>query len=142
MKKKFSTSWIGSRQVRKQRKYRANAPFHIRHKLMTASLSKELRKKYGKRSFPLRKGDEVKVMAGKFKKKKGKATEIDLTKLRVSIEGLQMQKKDGTKINVYFSPSNLQIQELNLDDKERMKRLKIKEEKTGEENAPKKTANK
>ncbi len=45
MKKKFSTSWKASRQIRKQRKYRENAPLHLRNKFMTANLSKELRKK-------------------------------------------------------------------------------------------------
>ena len=49
MKKDFSKSWKSSRQPRKQRKYVFNAPLHIRHKLVSANLSKELRKKYGKR---------------------------------------------------------------------------------------------
>jgi large subunit ribosomal protein L24 len=134
MKQKFSKKWKASKQKRKQRKYRAMAPLHIRHKLMSANLSKALRKKYGRRSFPIRKGDDVKVMRGKFKNKTGKVGKVNLQKLRVSIEGLQIQKKDGTKVNVYFKPSNLQIQELNLEDKARVKRLK-KEEKEKMENA-------
>ncbi len=137
MKKKFSTQWKSSKQTRKQRKYLANAPLHLRHKLLSANLSKELRKKYKRRSFPVRKGDKVKIMVGKFKGKEGKVGSVDLKKLRVTIEGIQRQKKDGTKINVYFHPSNLQILELNLEDKERIKALerKIKKE---EENASKK----
>lgn len=119
MKQKFSKQWLGSKQPRKQRKYRANAPLHIRHKLMSANLKKDLRKKYGKRNFPLRKGDSVKIMRGQFKKKNGKIASVDLKKLRVSIEGIQRTKKDGTKVNVWFAPSNLQIQELSLDDKKR-----------------------
>ncbi|MCX6748284.1 MAG: 60S ribosomal protein L26, partial [Candidatus Pacearchaeota archaeon] len=51
MKSKFSVNWLGSSQARKQRKYRANAPLHLRHKLMNANLSKDLRKKLGKRSI-------------------------------------------------------------------------------------------
>jgi len=123
MKQKFSNKWKRSKQKRKQRKFKANAPLHTRHKLVSGNLSKELRKKYGKRSLPVRKGDEVKVMRGKFKGKKGKINEINLTKLRASIEGIQRQKKDGTKVNVYFNPSNLQIQTLNLEDKNRNKVL-------------------
>ena len=57
MKKQFSTQWNASKQPRKQRKYLANAPLHKRHKFMSANLIKELRKKYGKRNFPVRKGD-------------------------------------------------------------------------------------
>lgn len=140
MKKKFSTSWIGSRQTRKQRKYRINAPLHIKHKFMSAGLDKELRKKYSRRSFPVRKGDTVKIMVGKFKKKIGKISTVNLKRLRIAIEGIQRQKKDGTKINVWFNPSNVQITELNLDDKERKinKKIENKNLVEGEKNAPKK----
>jgi len=135
MKKKFSIKWKSSKQKRKKRKYLANAPLPIRHRLMSANLSKELRKKYSRRSFPIRKNDVVKVMRGSFKGKTGKIVSIDLSKLRVTIEGLQRQKKDGTKINVYFKPSNLQITELDLDDKKRVERLKskVEKEKAGED---------
>jgi len=126
MKKAFSKKWIASKQPRKQRKYLANAPLHLKRKFLSANLSKTLRKKYSRRSFPLRKGDEVKIMKGSFKRKKGKISEVDLKNIRVSIEGMQRQKKDGTKVNVFFHPSNLQIQELNLDDKKRIKSLERK----------------
>jgi large subunit ribosomal protein L24 len=126
MKQKFSTHWIGSKQPRKQRKYRYNLPLHLRHKLMSANLTKDLRKKYGRRNVPVRKNDVVKVMRGKFKKKTGKVSIVNLKKLKVAIENLQVQKKDGTKVNVYFDPSNIQITELNVDDKERTKSLERK----------------
>lgn len=144
MKKYFSKHWKASKKPRKQVKYRANAPLHIKHKLMSANLDKELRKKYGKRSFPLRKGDSVKILRGEFKKKTGKVGLVDLKKLRIAIEGLQRTKKDGSKINVWFDPSNLQIKELNLDDKKRLNALERKQKKAdnkpkGEtKNAPKK----
>ena len=123
MKQKFSTKWIGSKQPRKQRKYRANAPIHIRHKMLSANLSKDLRKRHSKRSFPLNKNDRVKIMRGEFKGKIGKVSLIDAKKYRIAIEGIQKNKKDGTKVNIYFSPSNVQIQELNLDDIKRKKSM-------------------
>lgn len=126
MRKKFSKYWKSSKQPRKQRKYRANAPLHIKHKMLSSNLSEELRKKYGKRSMPIRKGDSVVLMNGKFKKKKGKIASVDLKKMRVAIEGIQRAKKDGTKVNVFFDPSNLQVVELNLDDKERVKKAGVK----------------
>ena len=147
MKKEFSTKWIASKQKRKQVKYRENAPLHIKHKLMSSNLNKELRKKYSRRSFPIRKGDKVKIMRGKFSGKEGKINKVDLKRLRVSIEGIQTQKKDGTKVNVYFNPSKLQIQELNLEDKKRLGAIQKKNnikpgekngKNKGEENAPKK----
>ena len=135
MKKEFSTHWNASKQKRKQKKYIANAPLHIRHKLMSANLSKDLRKKYSKRSFPVRKGDTVKIMRGQFEGKTGKINSVDLKRLRVSVENIQRQKKDGTKVNIYFNTSNLQIQELTLDDKMRKEALENKNIQ-GEKNAP------
>jgi len=126
--KKFSAAWKASKQARKQRKYRFNANLHLRHKMISSNLSKELRKKY-RRSVPLRKGDSVRIMRGKFKGKTGKINEVDLKKLKVGIEGMQKQKKDGTKVNIYFHPSNLQIQELSLEDKERLKMINRNREK-------------
>ncbi len=123
MKKEFSTSWKSSKKKRKQRKYRFNAPLHIKNKFLSANLNKELRKKYSVRSLPVRKGDLVKIMKGKFRGKTGKVESVDVKNLKVSVEGMQRQKKAGAKINVYFDSSNLQIQELNLEDKEREKIL-------------------
>tara|TARA_Y100000310_G_C20281599_1_gene622869 strand:+ start:98 stop:580 length:483 start_codon:yes stop_codon:yes gene_type:complete len=123
MKQEFSKSWISSKQVRKQRKYRANAPLHILGKLLGGHLSKELRKKYGTRSITVRTDDEVKVMRGKFKGKTGKITKVDIKKQRVTIEGLQNKKKDGTKINAYFDTSNLLVMNIK-EDKKRLKKVK------------------
>jgi large subunit ribosomal protein L24 len=137
MKSKFTTSWISSVQPRKQRKYKYNAPLHVKHRFLNTNLSKELRKKYGKRSLPLRKGDEVLVMRGGFSKKKGKILEVNLKRLRVTVESLTRKKIDGTKVNVYLNPSNLQIQSLNLEDNKRLKKKIVeKGEKTKQENKP------
>lgn len=46
---------------RKNRKRHFTAPSHIRRRLMSAPLSKELRQKYNVRSMPIRKDDEVQV---------------------------------------------------------------------------------
>ncbi len=131
MKKKFSTAWKSSKQPRKQRKYLANAPLHIKRKLMNANLSKELRKKYNKRSIPLRKKDTIKILRGKFKGKKGKITRIMIKIQKVEIEKIQVKKQDGSKVNIKLRPSNLQIIELNLEDKKRNKALnkEVKEKK-------------
>lgn len=142
MKAKFSTHWVASKKPRKQRKYKANAPFHIKHKFLNAQLSKSLREKYGKRSFPLRKGDDVLVMRGSFKKKKAKVISVNVKKTRVVLEGLQRTKKDGTKLNVYFHPSSLQIHSLTLDDKKRIAAISrsiANKIKSGEKNASEKT---
>ncbi|HPD81711.1 MAG TPA: 50S ribosomal protein L24 [Candidatus Pacearchaeota archaeon] len=112
MKKKFSKHWKASSQPRKQRKYAANAPLHIKRKLVSVNLSKDLRKKFGKRNIPIKKNDKVKIKRGKFKGKEGKVLEVNLKKSKIIIEGIQTKKMDGSKVNVKMQPSNLQIIEL------------------------------
>lgn len=142
MKQKFSTSWKASKQPRKQRKYRYNAPLHIRHKFMAATLDKPLREKHKRRSIEVRKGDEVKIMRGKMKGKSGKVSIVETKRTRISIDGIQTTKKDGTKINIWFHPSNVKIMSLNLDDIRRMKKAKVEEEKKTEKKEEKKPESK
>jgi large subunit ribosomal protein L24 len=124
MKKEFSVSWKGSSKARKQRKYRFNAPRNIRGKMLAAHLSKDLRTKYTRRSFALRKGDTVKVMNGENKGKIGKIDLVDVTRQKVTVEGIQITKKDGAKVSLYLDPSNLLITELNMEDKKRLESIK------------------
>ena len=142
MKKLWSKSWKSSKQPRKQRKYIANAPLHIKKNFMSTHLSKDLQKKYSRRNIPIRKGDRVKILRGQFKKTIGKIDSVDLKKLRVYIEGVQNIKKDGTKTSYPIHPSNLLILELNLEDKKRRKILerktKAKETKKEDKGAKKK----
>lgn len=119
----WSKHWKSSKNPKKQRKYAYNAPLHVRHKFLSAHLSKELREKYKKRAFPVRKGDEVQIMKGKFKKKTGKIARVDLNKIKVYIDGITRKKVDGSEIQVPLHPSNLKIINLNLEDKERIKTL-------------------
>lgn len=121
MKTKFSSSWIKSKQPRKQRKYRHNAPLHVRQKLVSAHLSKELHKKHNKRSINLKKGDSVKISRGQFKNKTGKIEEVNLKKTVVYVSGIEVVKRDGTKTRYPIHPSNLIITELNIGDKMRNK---------------------
>jgi len=121
MKKKFSTKWKSSKQVRKQRKYRHNAPLHVRQKFVHVHLSKDLKKKYGKRRLGLKKGDKVKVVRGQFRKHTGTVERIDLKKTAVYVSGIEVTKKDGSKTTYPINPSNLILTELSLDDKMRQK---------------------
>jgi len=126
MKNSFSLKWQESKQPRKQRKFIAKAPLHIKRKLLGVNLSKDLRKKHSKRNITLRKGDVVKIMNGKFKKKQGKVLRIETKKGKIFIENIQIKKIDGSKVDIPIKASNLQIIELNLDDKKRFKGLKSK----------------
>jgi large subunit ribosomal protein L24 len=123
MKKKFSKRWNSSKQPRKQRKYKANAPLHIRHKLMAAHLSEELKKKHKRRSFPVKKGDKVKILRGQFKGTIGEVEEVRSRNYKVYVKGAEVDRGEGRKIRYPISPSNLVILTLNLDDKKRKEAL-------------------
>lgn len=123
MRRKFSKSWNASKQPRKQRKFRFNAPAHIRQKFMGCHLSKELRKKYRRRSITVRKGDKVRVATGQYHGKTGKVDRMEVKNQVVYISGIDFTKKEGSKVMIKFHPSNLIITDLNLDDKKRVKKL-------------------
>ena len=126
MKSIFSISWIRSKQPRKQRKYRYNAPLHIKKKFISANFTKELREKYSKRNFPIVKGDKVKIMRGQFKGKIGLVEKVDMRNIKIIVQGAENIKKDGSKVGYPISPSNLMITELKLDDKKRKASLERK----------------
>jgi len=111
-------------QPRKQRLKLYSTPLHRRKTLISAHLSPELRGKYETRSFPLRKGDLVKVIKGEQKGKEGKISEVEFSKVR--IEGVTRSKTDGTKVSVPVHTSNLIVLELELSDPKRKKALERK----------------
>jgi large subunit ribosomal protein L24 len=108
-----------SRQPRKQRKARYNAPLHIRHKFMSAPLSPELRDKHERRSFPLKKGDTVVVMRGDSKGKEGKVRSVDLKQGMITVEGVVVARSDLSEVPRPVHPSNVMIKKLELKDKAR-----------------------
>ncbi len=126
MKTKWNKTWKSSTQPRKQRKYIANAPLHIRRKMLGAHLSKELRVKYKKRSFPVRKGDKVKILRGQFKGTIGDIDKVDRKRYKVFVTGAEIKKTDGTKKHFPIHPSKLMILTLKLEDKKRAKALERK----------------
>ena len=123
MKQAWSPSWKSSKQPRKQRKFRINAPLHARHKFVSANLSPVLRNEYGKRSMPIRKGDEVEAMRGGFKKLKGVVDRVDVKKGKIYVENIKIKKVDGSEVMKALEPSNLRITKMGLDDKMRQKAL-------------------
>ncbi|MBU0898839.1 MAG: 50S ribosomal protein L24 [Nanoarchaeota archaeon] len=117
---------MSSKQPRKQRKYRHNAPMHIRQKFVSVHLSPALRKQFKTRSASIHKGDDIKVMDGSFKGKTGSVERVNLKKCKIYVDGIKAKKVDGTEVMRALEPSNLMITKLNLDDKIRQKVLNKK----------------
>lgn len=111
-------------QPRKQRLALYTAPAHKRKQMLSAHLSPELRKRYGTRSLPVRKGDTVKVITGELNGKEGKISKIDDGK--VNIEGVTRSKTNGTKVFIPIHASNLIVIEIEASDPRRKKILERK----------------
>jgi large subunit ribosomal protein L24 len=125
MKAKHSTAWIGSKQPRKQRKYRYNAPLHIKGKFLTAHVVKDLASKHGVRSLRVRTGDKVRILRGQFKSREGKVERVDVKNSRIYVAKIDTLKKDGaTRIPYPLHPSNVMIVEFDMSDKRRSEKLK------------------
>ena len=114
----------------------------ILNKQICASISKDLRKKYSRRSIRIMTDDTVKVMRGEYKGLTGKVTKISTETSGVAIEGNKKEKLKGEKIDVYIHSTNMIITSLNTDDKWRLKILEKKPKstiKSMKENAKKKS---
>jgi len=119
MKQQWSAEWKSSIQPRKQRKYRHNAPLHVRHKFLGARLSSEYVRQFGRKSLPVRKGDEVRMMRGSSKGLKGIVDRVDLKKSKIYVEGIIVKKVDGSEVMKALEPSNTLITKPSMDDKKR-----------------------
>ena len=103
------------------------ATLQTRSKQMGSSLSKDLQKKYGKKSARVIEGDSVTILRGEFKGVDGKVAKISTQKSSVAIDGVKKEKTKGDKFDVYIHTSNLVITSLNGDDKWRMAKLQGKD---------------
>ena len=106
------------------------AAHHTRSKQLGATLSKELREKYGRRSARVIEGDTVRVMRGEFKGIDGKVTQVSTEKNSIAVEGIKREKLKGGNVDIYIHTSNVMITGMNLDDKWRQNRLEKQKTKT------------
>merc|ERR1719319_1101284 len=110
---KFNTAKHSSR--RKARKEHFGAHSTAKRVIMSASLSKELRKKYNVRSLPIRKDDEVQVVRGTFKNRDGKVTTVYRKKYVIHVERISREKNNGATVMLGLHPSKVVITKLHLD---------------------------
>jgi large subunit ribosomal protein L24 len=99
------------------------ATFQTKSKQLGSALSKDLHKKYGKRSVRVVKGDSITILRGEFKGVDGKVAKISTQKSSVAIEGVKKEKTKGDKFDVYIHTSNLVVTSLNTEDKWRIRKL-------------------
>jgi len=111
-------------KIRNRKIYRAMNQTVSRQ--ICATLSKDLRKKYPRRSARIMIDDTVKVMRGEYKGLTGKVAKISTESNSIAIEGNKKEKLKGEKVDVYIHSTNMVITSLNTDDKWRLKILEKK----------------
>ena len=105
------------------------ATLQTRSKQMGSALSKDLQKKYGKKSTRAIEGDSITILRGEFKGVSGKITKISKEKTSVTVEGVKKEKTKGDKFDVYIHTSNVVVTALNTTDKWRISKLEGKDPK-------------
>jgi len=111
-------------KMRNRQTYRAMN--QVVNKQICAPISKDLRKKYSRRSARIMLDDTVKVIRGEYKGITGKVSKISTDSNSIAIEGNKKEKLKGDKIDVYIHSTNVIITALNTDDKWRLKILEKK----------------
>lgn len=104
-----------SRKPKKQRKARYTAPWHRRHKYLTAKLAPELVDKHDIKRIPVRTGDTVYITKGAFRDSEGDVLEIDMKNIKLSIENITIEKTDGSAVPFLIRPENVMITKLQID---------------------------
>jgi len=115
---------MNPRKMRNQQIYYAT--MKTASKQLSCALSKELRKKYGKRSVRILKGDTAKIIRGEFAGVDGKVTKISIPDRGVNIEGVKKEKLKGDKFDVYVRTTNIVLTALDTEDKWRINKLEGK----------------
>ncbi len=129
-------------QPRKKRKALYHAEIHSMKRMLRMHLSKDLRKRYNRRSLLAKKGDKVKVLRGEFKKKEGKLAEVDAKEGKVYVEGIIQKKQGGKEVFVALEPSNCILIEYEQPKKKfkgrRTKEVKVEKKEPSKKIEPKK----
>ena len=114
-----------STKANKQRKARANAPLHLKKRMVAAHLSSALMSEYNVRSLPVRKGDTVKLLRGAkdFKASEAKVASVDLKSCKIIVENVTIPKADGTQKPRPVDPSDVLLTKLDLSDPWRKSKL-------------------
>jgi large subunit ribosomal protein L24 len=116
-----------SQLPRQQRKAQYNADLFERHRRMGVALSKELRRRYGRRSLPVRKGDTVRVLSGSYVGREERVAKVNLQKYSVTLDNVTGKTADAKLKPLPIRTSHLVLTKLNLADAWRRRILNVTE---------------
>jgi len=112
---------------RRQRKALYTADLFERRRRMAVPLSRELRRRYGRRQLPVRKGDTVRILSGSFVGREERVAKIDLQNYSVTLDNVTGKTGDAKLKPLPVRPNHLVLTKLNLADPWRRRVLKVPE---------------
>ncbi|NHX35864.1 MULTISPECIES: 50S ribosomal protein L24 [Halolamina] len=112
-----------TRQPRKQRNKKRDAPLHEKQKQVRATLTADLREEYGQRNVRVNAGDTVEVLRGDHAGEEGEVLKVDLREEIIHVEEVTVEKTDGEEVPRPLDASNVRVTELDLEDEVRQERL-------------------
>ena len=114
-----------SRLPRQQRKAIYNADLFERRRRMAVPLSRELRRRYGRRQLPVRKGDTVRVLSGSYAGREERVAKVDRQAYSVTLDNVTGKTADVKLKPLPIRTSHLILTKLNLSDSWRRRILKV-----------------
>ncbi len=117
-----------SRLPRKQRKAVFTADQFARRRFLTVPLSRELRRKYGRRQLPVRKGDTVRVISGSYEGQEERVAKVSTRNRSVTLDNITTKKGDQKLKPLPIRPNHLLLTRLNLTDPWRRRILRVTDE--------------
>ncbi|MCI4360925.1 MAG: 50S ribosomal protein L24 [Thermoplasmata archaeon] len=122
---------------RRQRKALYTADLFERRRRMAVPLSKELRRRYGRRQLPVRKGDTVRVLSGSYVGREERVAKVNLRNYSVTLDNVTGKTADAKLKPLPVRPNHLVLTKLNLADPWRRRVLKVPDaEAPSEEETP------
>jgi large subunit ribosomal protein L24 len=121
-------SKLSPHSPRRQRKAVYGASTFERRILMTVPLSRELRRRFHRRSVPLRKGDTVRVMSGSFVGREERVAKIDRRGYSVTLDNVTLKTGEAKLKPLAIKTSHLVLTRLNLADAWRRRSPAVREE--------------
>ena len=112
---------------RRQRKALYTADLFHRRRRMAVPLSKELRRRYGRRQLPVRKGDTVRILSGSYVGREERVAKVDLQRYSVTLDNVTGKTADAKLKPLPIRPNHLVLTKLNLADPWRRRVLKVPE---------------
>lgn len=113
---------------RRQRKAHFTADTFHRRLAMTVPLSRELRKRFRRRSVPIRKGDTVRVLSGSYEGREERVARIVRRDYTLVLDNVTLKSGEEKLKPLPIRTSHLVITRLNLSDAWRRRTLRVAED--------------